>query len=48
MNKYYVKYTDKSGDLSTVWVTANSEQDAIFRAKHEYWDIDNIIMCYRA
>jgi type II secretory pathway component PulF len=48
MNKYYVKYTDKSGDLSTVWVNANSEQDAIFRAKHEYWDIDNIIMCYRA
>lgn len=48
MNKYYIKYTDKSGDLSTVWVIANSEQDAIFQAKHEYWDIDNIIMCYQA
>ena len=48
MNKYYVRYTDKSGDLSTVWVNASSEQDAIFRAKHEYWDIDNIIMCYKA
>ena len=28
MSKYYIKYTDKSGDLSTIWVTANNEQDA--------------------
>ena len=48
MNKYYVRYTDKSGDLSTVWVNATSREDAIFRAKHEYWDIENIIDCYQA
>lgn len=48
MNKYYVKYIDKSGDLSTVWVNASSNNDAVSAAKMEYHDIVNIVDCYKA
>jgi len=41
--KYYIDYTDKSGDLSHIWVNANSKSEAISEAQHEYWDIDEII-----
>lgn len=44
MDKYIVKYTDKSGDLSSVWVYANSKEDAKAQARNEYWDIADIVM----
>lgn len=44
MKKFIVKYTDKSGDLSSVWVSANSKEEAKRVAKMEYWDIADIIM----
>lgn len=40
---WYIDYTDKSGDLCHIWVKAYDRQDAIENAKHEYWDIANII-----
>lgn len=43
MAKYYVDYEDKSGDLTHVWVEADSKEDAIYEAKHEYWDIKKIL-----
>lgn len=45
MKKYIIKYEDKSGDLSSVWVTASSKEDAKAKAKREYWDIEEIISC---
>lgn len=39
MDKYIVKYTDKYGDLSTVWVTADSKDDAKKQVRIEYWDV---------
>ena len=44
MKKFIVKYTDKSGDLSSVWVSADSKEEAKRVAKMEYWDITDIIM----
>ena len=44
MDKYVVKYTDKYGDLSSVWVYASSKEDAKMQAKDEYWDIVDIVM----
>ena len=44
MDKYIVKYTDKRGDLSSVWVYANSVEEAKQNAKNEYWDIVDIVM----
>jgi hypothetical protein len=44
MDKYMVKYTDKSGDLSSVWVYAGSKEEAKQNAKNEYWDIVDIVM----
>lgn len=40
---WYVDYEDKSGDLCHIWVEAYDKQDAIEEAKHEYWDINEII-----
>lgn len=44
MDKYLVKYTDKHGDLTSVWVYASSKEDAKAQAKNEYWDIVDILM----
>lgn len=45
MKKYIIKYMDKSDDLSSVWVTASSKEDAKVKVKREYWDIVDIISC---
>lgn len=42
-SRWYIDYEDKSGDLCHIWVEAYDKQDAIEAAKHEYWDISNII-----
>ena len=42
-SRWYIDYEDKLGDLCHIWVEAYDEQDAIENAKHEYWDIVNII-----
>ena len=42
-SRWYIDYEDKSGDLCHIWVKAYDRQDAIENAKHEYWDIANII-----
>lgn len=46
MKKYIVKYLDKSGDLSSVWVVADDAKAAVMAARHEYWDIDQIVDVY--
>ena len=43
MKKFFVDYLDKGGDYCHVWVEANSKDDAIYQAKREYWDIDQIV-----
>lgn len=43
MKKFIVKYTDRYDDLSTVWVMANSKEDAKHVARNEYWDIVCIV-----
>ena len=43
ISRWYIDYEDKSGDLCHIWIEAYDEQDAIENAKHEYWDIVNII-----
>lgn len=43
MKNFIVKYIDKSGDLSSVWVAADSKEDAKQAARREYWDIVDII-----
>ena len=47
MKKYYVSYLDQDGDVSTVWTTAESEQEAIENIKDEYWDVQLIIDCFQ-
>ena len=42
-SRWYIDYEDRSGDLCHIWVEAYDRQDAIENAKHEYWDIVNII-----
>ena len=43
MKTYYIDYLDKSGDLTHIWVEAESKQDAESEARSEYWDIDEIL-----
>lgn len=43
ISRWYIDYEDKSGDLCHIWVEAYDRQEAIESAKHEYWDIANII-----
>lgn len=43
MKKYCIDYIDKCGDLSHVWVMANSTSDAEQQARSECWDIHQII-----
>ena len=42
-SRWYIDYEDRSGDLCHIWVEAYDKQAAIENAKHEYWDIANII-----
>lgn len=44
MGKYEVKYVDKHDDLCTIWVNADSTDEARMSAKSEYWDIKEILM----
>ena len=46
MAKFHIDYTDKSGDLSHVWVEAGSPEEAEDIAREEYWDIEEIIQIY--
>lgn len=46
MKKFIIKYTDKSGDLTSVWVTAENADDAVRTARREYWDICDIVDVY--
>ncbi len=46
--KYYIDYTDKSGDLCHVWVYAQSESEAEYKVRSEYWDIREIIQIRKA
>lgn len=48
MKKYIVKYIDKNDDLSSVWVSATSKEDAKAQVKREYWDVKDIVMCYES
>lgn len=43
MKRFYIDYEDKSGDLSHVWVMANTAKEAEEKVKEEYWDISRII-----
>lgn len=45
--EWYVRYDD-GDDVSTVWVMATSKEDAIEKAKHDHWDIKEVISCYPA
>ena len=47
MERWYIDYCDKSGDLCHVWVEACGKEDAIQTAKSEYWDIDRIIQVHK-
>ena len=40
-----IYYKPKGDDLASVWVSADSREEAIQKAKHEYCDIEEIISC---
>lgn len=40
-----IYYKPKGDDLASVWVSADSREEAIQKTKHEYWDIEEIISC---
>lgn len=41
--RYYVDYEDQHGDLSHVWVDADSSCEAESEVRREYWDCETII-----
>lgn len=43
MKKYLVRYLDKEGDSTKVWVEADSAEAAKQEALSEYWDIETIV-----
>ena len=45
MKNYIIRYIDKSGDSCSIWVSADSKEEAKREAKREYWDIQEIISC---
>lgn len=47
MAKWIVKYTDANGDLSSVWVEAETPAEANI-ASREYWDIEDVVMVKQA
>lgn len=46
--KYYVTYNSADGDCTTVWVNADSIDEAKNVAMHDYWDIMEIINIRKA
>jgi hypothetical protein len=44
MKQYIIKYTTASGDLCSVWVVADTREDAKRQACASYWDIKDIVM----
>lgn len=40
-----IYYKPKGDDLASVWVSANSREEAIQKVKREYWDAEEIISC---
>lgn len=46
MKKWIICYEDKHGDTSKVWISAETEDDAIDYIRSEYWDINEIIYCH--
>lgn len=46
--KYCIDYLTSDGDLTHVWVNAANAEDAEEQARHEYWDIDQIINVRKA
>lgn len=44
MARWMVKYTDANGDLSSVWVEAETREEAKRTAYREYWDIEDIVL----
>ena len=45
MKNYIIRYIDKSGDSCSIWISADSVEEAKKEAKREYWDIKEIISC---
>lgn len=43
MKKYLIRYLDKEGDSTKVWVEANSKEAAKQEALRKYWDIETIV-----
>lgn len=44
MARWTIRYTDACGDLSSVWVEAETAEEAIDNAYREYWEIEDILM----
>lgn len=44
MKQYIVKYNSTRGDLCSVWINAESREDAKRKVNSEYWDIKDIVM----
>lgn len=40
-----IYYKPKGDDLASVWVSADSREEAIQKVKREYWDVEEIISC---
>lgn len=40
-----IYYKPKGDDLTSVWVSADSREEAIQKVKCEYWDVEEIISC---
>ena len=43
MKKYLIRYLNKEGDSTKVWVEADSAEEAKQEALREYWDIETIV-----
>ncbi len=43
MEKYIIEYVTTEGDTCRVWVEAESADEAVYKAKQEYWDIKMVI-----
>ena len=39
-----IYYKPKGDDLASVWVSADSSEEAIQKAKHEYWYRDSKVL----
>lgn len=43
MAMWIIKYNDANGDLGSVWVEAETRDEAKQKAYREYWDIEDIL-----